>query len=148
MHLDPFPVHTSHYLDIAVGGEMTDRPICPLAERMTHAIVIPCRPTPVNTTHAPTVCKGTWRTSAVWHRTRWTELTYRAMLSDRFLKFNSELFRKLPFTAARPGWNAHTAYCVLCGHKTRRLVELCLGEAERSLCDSKPPSTTVQLVVR
>ena len=40
--------------------------------------------------HAPTVCKGTWRTSVVWHRTGWTELTYRAMKSDRFLKSNSE----------------------------------------------------------
>ena len=35
--------------------------------------------------HAPTVCKGIWRTSVVWHRTRWTELK-----SDRFLKSNSE----------------------------------------------------------
>ena len=44
--------------------------------------------------HAPTVCKGTWRTSVVWHRTGWTERTYRAMKSDRFLKPNSETFLK------------------------------------------------------
>ena len=48
--------------------------------------------------HAPTVRKGTWSTSVVWHRTGWTELTCRAMKSDRLLKSNNETTQKFVYT--------------------------------------------------
>ena len=64
--------------------------------------------------YAPTVCKGAWSTSVVWHRTGWTELTCRAMKSDRLLKSNNETTQKFVYTEDLDGDTQHIEVLGLC----------------------------------